>query len=297
MLCSQHIAASSCLSKAFTIENQPVTTSGLVEDLHCNQSSRLSTQTETHILSTCYNALSAWRNDACSVSVWDGVARLLIGSHALMSDTMYAFSTIVAGSKCQQQDDLVVRVLLSANLSSPYAQELLRPFHSTCSAGRDTSLRTITHLHLERCLEHGVSSSRQLTILAAADQATALTIDASQMQGLLDALVEQQQQEEEEEQQQEMAMEEEEDPQQLQVAQLGGALQGASLGDAVRSSSNHATTTTSSSSRGKARAADTKPRGPQLTHITVGSSPWPLPSCWSSCWMCSPAPSTCSRSH
>jgi hypothetical protein len=87
----------------------------------------------------------------------------------------------------------VLRVLLGTSPSSTLGWRLLRPLHTSCSNGRAAALRTIHHLRLDHAHKKGVPYSRQLDVLEAADQATALTMSSEQIGGLLGALEQQQQ--------------------------------------------------------------------------------------------------------
>jgi hypothetical protein len=157
----------------------------------------------------------------------------------------------------QQQEELVLGVLLSANPSSTYARRLLRPFHKYCSAGRAAALRTIRHLRLDR---FGERYQHQLWLLEAADQATALTVQTSQIPGLLAALLRQQEQQQKEQEQAE------EDEHQAQRASAAGGSR---------------TPNTSSSSRvapcpqqpSVPVVSANKPRGAQITHLAVVGEP------------------------
>jgi Leucine-rich repeat (LRR) protein len=165
-----------------------------------------------------------------------------------------------------QQAYQALRVLLSTSPTSPYADDLLRPFYSTCSAGHAAAVRTIAHLRLDRC--EGLPYSRQLWLLEAADHATAVTVTAGQIQGLLKAAKQQQQQ-------------------QLQrdVAALGAtlntilAMEGSCAGAPYVTATTSTSSITTSSSMGihtaspstplTTPAAAAKPRTTRLTHFIV----------------------------
>jgi Leucine-rich repeat (LRR) protein len=153
----------------------------------------------------------------------------------------------------QQQEELVLGVLFSANPSSTYAKDLLRPFHEYCSSGRAAALRTIRHLRLDRSEE---PYPRQLWLLEAADQATALTIQTTQIPGLLAALLQQQEQQQKEE---------EEDEHQAQLASAAGG-------------STHPNTSSSRAAPWPQQpfvpvVSAIKPRGARITHLAVVGEP------------------------
>jgi Leucine-rich repeat (LRR) protein len=90
----------------------------------------------------------------------------------------------------QQQDqqlDLVHRLLLYADPSSAYGLELLCAFHRTSSEGRAAVLSNIKNVRLNSP-SSSLSDAHVVRLLAAAEQATALMLDGSQIAGLLDAL-------------------------------------------------------------------------------------------------------------
>jgi hypothetical protein len=96
-------------------------------------------------------------------------------------------------ASCQHKEDLVLQVLLKASPSSSYGPQLLGSLHTSCSNGRAGARQAIKHVRLDRCYVQGVPLSRQLALLEAADQATALTIHFDQVEGLLHAFTPQQQ--------------------------------------------------------------------------------------------------------
>jgi hypothetical protein len=186
--------------------------------------------------------------------------------------------TTPLGDQPYHQSSTVLRVLLGTSPSSALGWRLLRPLHTTCSTGRTAALRTIQHLPLDRAHNQGLPYTRQLDVLAAADQAIALTIHSEQIQGLLESL----------EQQHQLAANVAALEATLNtILAMEGSCRGApylaanSTSTSTTSSSAVITTTTTSCSKGvnTAGAASTQPflqtspavtpRGPQFGHITV----------------------------
>lgn len=152
----------------------------------------------------------------------------------------------------QQQEDLVLGVLLSANPRSPYAEDLLLPFHDVCCAGRAAAVRTISHLRLDRSED----PLQQLWLLEAADQATVATMQTTQIPGLLAALLQQQQEEEDEEEEQQQQLQEDVSMKQPATAAGGNPNSSSSAAPCPRQPSV------------PVRPAG-KPRGARITHLAV----------------------------
>jgi Leucine-rich repeat (LRR) protein len=151
----------------------------------------------------------------------------------------------------EEQQQVVLRVLLSANPRCIYGFQLLRPFHLTCHAGRLAALQCMNHLDLRRCKQWGVPYNRQLSVLLAADCASALTIYDDQVSGLLGAMLQLQQEQQQQQEEEDVASARQGHGLQLQVAPpacRGDMLDGAQPCTSTRTT-NAATTTTSSSSR------------------------------------------------
>jgi hypothetical protein len=152
---------------------------------------------------------------------------------------------------------LVPWVLYRTNPKSTYGCDLLQPFHVACSEGRAAALRTITHLQLYKCQEQGLPYPKQLALLEAADQATALTLSTEQLGGLLEACEQQQLQQD--------------------VAALEATLNTIlAMEDSCRGAPYTAANSSSSSSKGAGVVLDApphapaaKPTGPRLTHLIV----------------------------
>jgi Leucine-rich repeat (LRR) protein len=92
------------------------------------------------------------------------------------------------GPEQQSQQQLVLQVLFRTDpryKHCSYSRRLLRPFHTTCHAGRSAALRTIDHVNLRRGQQRGVSYPHQLSVLLAADCARSLEIGSDQVSGLL----------------------------------------------------------------------------------------------------------------
>jgi hypothetical protein len=153
-----------------------------------------------------------------------------------------------------QQLSLVSRVLFSSDPKSAYGSNLLRPFNAACSEGHAAALRTITHLQLYKWQEQGVPCSRQLAVLEAADQATALTLCTEQLGGLLKAY----------EQQRDLAALE---ATLAHILDMEEGLRGAPF--VAASSSSSSSRATSAVAEAAPRVPAAKPHGPQLTHLTV----------------------------